>query len=234
MEIVSCPKCGRPRAQGHRCPSCGDPAAVPGDATHASGGEWVPWTGAGDRYNEWQETGRSAVSQRPVTMKPPRKMGWWARRSFGQIAFMALVALAAIAAVVVLLTTAGGTVAENVERDSAVVDQGEDLAAQSLLRNAMTALDSAFVESMDFTAVTRADLQAIEPAIDWVGPSGAGVCAYPPDSAKAAKNVVGWAGTSATSYEIGTWSESGAGFGVKVDRVGGGRTYYKDGAVAAW
>ena len=24
MTVVSCPKCGRPRAKGHPCPSCGD------------------------------------------------------------------------------------------------------------------------------------------------------------------------------------------------------------------
>lgn len=161
-------------------------------------------------------------------------MGWWARRSYGQIAFMALVTSAAIAAVVVLLATAGGTVADTVEQDSAVISKGGDLAAKSLLRNAMTALDSAFMESLDFTAVTRTDLEAIEPAIAWMGPSNAGVCKYPPDSARAGENTVGWAGTGATGYEIGTWSDSGVCFGVKVDRTSGGRTYYRDGVITAW
>lgn len=234
MEIVSCPKCGRSRALGHRCPSCGDAAAIPGDATQAAGGQWVPWTGVSEQPTDWQQTGRSTMTQRPVEIRPPRKVGWWGRRSAGQIVGMALAALAAVAVVVVLLATAGGTAAENVEQGSAVVSQGEDLAAKSLLRNAITALDSAFVESMDFTAVTRADLEAIEPSIVWLGPVGTGVCVSPPAGARAGQNTVGWAGTGATSYEIGTWSESGTEYGIRVDRVGGGRTYYKDGAVATW
>ena len=201
---------------------------------HVAGGEWAPWSGEDERSHEWRDTDRSTVSQQPVTTKPPRKMGWWARRSFGQIAFMVLVALAAIAAVVVLLATAGGTVADTMEQDSAVVGKGRDLAAKSLLRNAMTALDSAFMESMDFTAVTRTDLEAIEPAIAWMGPSDAGVCKYPPDSAQAGDNAVGWTGIGATGYEIGTWSDSGVCFGVKVDRTGDGYTYYSDGVIAAW
>ena len=43
-----------------------------------------------------------------------------------------------------------------------------------------------------------------------------------------------WAGTGRLTYELGTWSESGTEFGVKVNKGGGGVAQYRGGAAGAW
>ncbi|MBN1629229.1 MAG: hypothetical protein JW990_05675 [Thermoleophilia bacterium] len=146
---------------------------------------------------------------------------------------MALVLIAAIATVVGVLLAGGAAV---VEEEAALVstpDRGYDQAAQSLLRNAMTAIDAAFVESADYTSITQATLKAMEPAINWIA-GRAGICASPPTGAAAQANAVSWAGTGRLTYELGVWSESGVEFGVKVDKAGGGTTHYRAGAAGGW
>ena len=145
-----------------------------------------------------------------------------------------VVVLIAVIATVIGVLMAGG--AAVVEEEAALVstpDRGRDQAAQSLLRNAMTAIDAAFVEHGDYEGITQATLEAMEPAIDWKV-ARAGVCASPPTGAKAQQSGVGWAATGRLSYELGTWSESGTEFGVKVDKAGGGTTQYRGGAAGAW
>jgi prepilin-type N-terminal cleavage/methylation domain-containing protein len=44
----------------------------------------------------------------------------------------------------------------------------QDAATYSLVRNALTALQGAFVDTADYTKITEADLNEIEPSIDWV------------------------------------------------------------------
>jgi hypothetical protein len=146
---------------------------------------------------------------------------------------VAVVLIAAVVTVIAVLMAGGAAV---VEEEAALVstpDRGHDQAAQSLLRNAMTAMDAAFVESGDYTSITQATLEAMEPAIDWKAAS-AGVGGSPPTGAQAQQNGVAWASTGRLSYELGTWSKSGVEFGVKVDKAGGGKTYYRGGAVGAW
>lgn len=146
---------------------------------------------------------------------------------------VAVVLIAAAATIAGVLLTGGAAVVEEQAAVASAPDKGYDQAAKTLLRNAMTALDAAFVESADYTAVTQSTLEAMEPAIAWMRGSG-GLSASPPAGAKAQQNVVCWVCTGRMTYEIGTWSASGVAFGARVDRLGGGTTYYTGGAAASW
>ncbi len=146
---------------------------------------------------------------------------------------VAVAVIAVVAVVAVVLTTGGAAILEESASVASTPDRGHDLAAQSLLRNAMTAMDSAFIESADYMTVTKDTLKSIEPAITWVS-GRSGVCSAPSGTAKVQGNAVAWACTGRMTYELGTWSASGVEFGVRVDKAGGGTTYYRGGAVAAW
>jgi hypothetical protein len=156
-----------------------------------------------------------------------KKRGRWAA------VLIAVVLIVAAGVIAILLTTGGATVVEEGAAVASAPQKGYDQAAQSLLRNAMTAMDSAFVESADYTAVTQSTLDAMEPAITWMH-GGVGACAAPSSAAQAQKNSVTWVCTGRLTYEIGTWSASGVEFGVKVNRAGGGITYYKNGEATTW
>ena len=215
MEIVTCPKCGRPRPQGQPCPVCGDTTTpvIPQPKTPA--------------------VAKASPPTRTAATRPQRKAAGRSSRGLIAAVIVAAVLIAAVATVVAVLMAGGAAV---VEEEAALVgtpDRGRDQAAQSLLRNAMTAMDAAFVESADYTSITQATLKAMEPAINW-NAGRAGVCASPPTGATAQTNSVSWAGTGRLSYELGTWSESGVQFGVKVDKAGGGTTQYRGGAAADW
>jgi type IV pilus assembly protein PilA len=109
--------------------------------------------------------------------------------------------------------------------------KAHDAAAKSLVRNAMTAVESAYVDDRDFSAVTAAELKAIEPSLTFSVADNAGTS----PSAQASANAVDYKGGSATTYEIGTVSQSGKKFGVKVDRgENGGTTYWVDGVQKGW
>lgn len=110
-----------------------------------------------------------------------------------------------------------------------------DIAAQMLIRNAMTALDSAYVQLLSFspTVLTPAVLAGIEPSITFV-PAAADTSATAPVS-QATANAVDLYGTD-TSYALGTVSASGNTFGVRVTRgaEGSTSTYYVNGGVEDW
>jgi type IV pilus assembly protein PilA len=46
-------------------------------------------------------------------------------------------------------------------------DKANDAAAKSLVRNAATAVEAAYADTQDYSTIKVADLQAIEPNIDW-------------------------------------------------------------------
>jgi hypothetical protein len=146
---------------------------------------------------------------------------------------VAVVLIAAIVGVVAALTVGGAAVVEEEAAVASAPQKAYDQAAQSLLRNAMTAMDAAFVETADYTSIKQSTLETMEPAIAWK-PGRAGASAAPSAGAKAQQSAVAWACTGRMTYELGTWSASGARFGVRVDKAGGGNTYYTDGAVASW
>lgn len=108
--------------------------------------------------------------------------------------------------------------------------KAQDAAAKSLVRNAMTAMESQYIDSKTFAqsnAVTAA-LMAIEPSITFAGANAT--------VANAAGSVlVGTANASladvtywgdASSYSIATKSESGNEFGVYVSKAAGGGTFF--------
>jgi hypothetical protein len=210
MEIIECPKCGRPRALGHRCPSCGDAPAAVDEQPAAPTTDWLP------------------VAPHPQHALPAKKR--WGLLA-GVIVAVAVIAIVAVVAVV--LTTGGAAIVEESASLASVPDKAYDQAAQSLLRNAMTAIDAVWVESTDYTTITQDILTMMEPSISWV-PGRGGVYAAPSSGAKAQGNAIAWACTGRMTYELGTWSASGVEFGVRVDKAGGGTTYYKGGVLAAW
>ena len=115
-------------------------------------------------------------------------------------------------------------------------DKAEDAAAKSLVRNAMTALESSYIDLRTFEpgTMTPEELVWIEPTIEWTVAPGADE-AFNPVGCAAEDNEVCYWGTWDT-YAVGTESESDTTFGVYVDKgAGGGNTFYIDGvAVDSW
>jgi prepilin-type N-terminal cleavage/methylation domain-containing protein len=116
--------------------------------------------------------------------------------------------------------------------------KAQDAAAKSLVRNAMTAAESAYVDTRSFTAITAAMLVAIEPSISFAIEAGAGT-----SSARLAQsNQVGYDNTIAVdAYGVGTQSQSGKDFGVEVNKtaaaingIAPGNTFYINGAAGTW
>jgi hypothetical protein len=143
------------------------------------------------------------------------------------------VLIAIVAGVAAVLTSGGAAVVEEEAAVAAAPEKAYDQAAKSLLRNAMTAMDAAFVESADYTTITQSTLQAMEPSIAWTH-GGTGTCTSPATGVSAQHNGVTWASTGRLSYELGTWSVSGVEFGVRVNKAGGGTTYYMGGTATNW
>lgn len=99
-------------------------------------------------------------------------------------------------------------------------NKANDAAAKSLVRNAMTAMETLYVDSRDFstaTAGTTGTLAAIEPAIGYVTAAAAATA-----PAVYAANTVSFtvASGSPDTYEIGATSKSGKIFGVTVVKSG--------------
>ncbi len=110
--------------------------------------------------------------------------------------------------------------------------KAQDAAAKSLVRNAMTAIESAYVDlrTFDPTEMTGDILGAIEPSITFTNAAAAATA----PTATAPDNEVNYDGTDDT-YEVGAASESEKTFGVEVDKgADGGNTFYIDGEDADW
>jgi type IV pilus assembly protein PilA len=112
--------------------------------------------------------------------------------------------------------------------------KAQDASAKSLVRNSMTAIESAYVDLRTFApaTMTPASLRLIEPSITFVDVASTAAATAP--TALASANSVNYYGT-ATSYAVGSLSESGKTFGVMVDKgTGGGNTFYVNLASKAW
>ncbi len=123
--------------------------------------------------------------------------------------------------------------------------KAQDAAAKSLVRNAMTTIESAYVDLRAFTTTDGTDgmsvavLEAIEPSISFV--YGAAAATAP--TALTSANEVNYLG-SGDEYQVGTVSASTRLFGVGVNKsaqtVAGGATYepgihfFVDGAATSW
>lgn len=109
-------------------------------------------------------------------------------------------------------------------------NKANDAAAKSLVRNAMTAIESNYVDTRTFAGMTATALEAIEPSIKFVELANAATN----PTAEASANTVNYTG-DATTYAVGTLSKSGVTFGVSVNKAsGGGNTFYVGGTAKSW
>ncbi|MDA8218019.1 MAG: hypothetical protein M0Z94_10425, partial [Dehalococcoidales bacterium] len=112
--------------------------------------------------------------------------------------------------------------------------KAQDAAAKSLVRNAMTAVESQFVDSQTYnTAAAAVAAKAIEPSINFDQGSAASTAANAGSLASTTSltsthNVEYWGTTAGTTnqYTLDTQSASGNFFGVFVDKAVG-TTYVK-------
>lgn len=121
--------------------------------------------------------------------------------------------------------------------------KAHDAAAKSLVRNAMTAMESAYVDRRAFDTITQAELRAIEPTITWTDTAaGGGGAVYAtatgaqpatPPTALATANAVNWGGDDQV-YTIGTVSASSNIFAVHSDKSGSTGTVFSKSIGGTW
>ena len=111
--------------------------------------------------------------------------------------------------------------------------KAQDSSAFTLVRNALTVVESAYVDAGDYTAVAVAELGGIEPSISWnlasadlvdpTGPTIAGIV-----TAQAENQAVDFYPQATDQYDVACVSESGNKYGIEVRTAGGaGATYLK-------
>jgi len=106
-------------------------------------------------------------------------------------------------------------------------EKAQDAAAKSLVRNAMTSMETAYVDTRYFDQIDAAALAAIEPSIDWSTGGGGAVYASATGAtagstsptALADNNAVNWGGLEQV-YTIASVSVSDSIFAVYVDKDG--------------
>jgi len=100
----------------------------------------------------------------------------------------------------------------------------QDAAAYTLVRNALTAMQAAFVDTGDYTLITADSLTIIEPSIRWVEGDDDLVATDPAwisesVGADAGNNEVAFYGQSSTVADLANVSASGNSFGVQINTV---------------
>lgn len=111
--------------------------------------------------------------------------------------------------------------------------KAQDAAAKSLVRNAMTTIESAFADTKTYapTTMTPAVLQAIEPSISFTNVAGAAstTAIAAGVTQQASSNQVAYDGSTTVSYSVATVSASGNKFGVVSVKSGAniGNTFVK-------
>lgn len=116
--------------------------------------------------------------------------------------------------------------------------KAQDSAAKSLVRNAMTAAESAYVDTRSFLTIDAVALKAIEPSITFTVLAGAATA----PTALASANAVNYDNTvDANAYGVGAVSQSAKTFGVGVNKTAAdigtlkpGNTYYITGVAGTW
>jgi type IV pilus assembly protein PilA len=144
-----------------------------------------------------------------------------AQKGFTLIELLVVIIIIAILAAIAIPTFLG-------QRSKA-----QDASAKSLVRNAMTAYESAYVDSRTYApaTVTSAVLKAIEPSITFNAGTAAvaSTTAIPATStSKATDHAVDYFGND-TTYSIASVSDSGNKFGVVADKASatGATTFVK-------
>lgn len=111
--------------------------------------------------------------------------------------------------------------------------KAQDAAAVSLVRNALTVVESANVEYRNYTLVTAAELHAIEPAITWTDATADLVDPTVPTitgnvTAQTRGRAVDYYGQAVDTFDVGSVSESGNRYGIQVHSSGAaGADYVK-------
>jgi type IV pilus assembly protein PilA len=100
--------------------------------------------------------------------------------------------------------------------------RAQNRAAQSDLRNALTASKTLFSDSESYSTMTEAQLEGVEPSIDFAA-DAAGV-------ASASQTVVDWAAAAATQLLVVKQSKSGTWYCISDTASAGGGTKYGSGA----
>lgn len=116
--------------------------------------------------------------------------------------------------------------------------KAQDASAKSLVRNAMTAVESAYVDTRSFLLVTADMLTEIEPSITFVIAADA----YEGTDADAQLDEVNVDNAvDASAYSVGTTSQSGKSFGCAVNKTSAaigafepGNNWYINGVVDNW
>jgi len=110
--------------------------------------------------------------------------------------------------------------------------KAQDASAKSLVRNAMTSIESAYIDARTYdptvAGMLPADLNLIEPSITFIVLAAAATA----PTATATSHTVNYTGTG-TQYSVGTKSDSGKTFGVTSVKAAGGGTTYFTGAVGS-
>ena len=109
--------------------------------------------------------------------------------------------------------------------------EAQDAAAVSLVRNALTAVERARIDSSGYDSLTLADLQRVEPAYVWrladsdlVNPTSPKI--FPEVTARADLNQVDYYGQSADTFDVASISASGNRFAIQVKTAGAASTTY--------
>jgi prepilin-type N-terminal cleavage/methylation domain-containing protein len=116
--------------------------------------------------------------------------------------------------------------------------KAQDANAKSLVRNSMTAIESAYVDTRTFDSgtLTAAILKGVEPSIVWTIVSAESDALNPPTGqAPANEDEVNYFSNSSEQYTVGTRSESGKTFAVQVNKGANGFNSFKiNGDSASW
>ena len=102
-------------------------------------------------------------------------------------------------------------------------NRANDRAAQSSLRNALTAAKTSFTDTSDYSGATAAALQTIEPSLTFVGTASTGFKVVSVETPAA----------GATTWWAEVLSKSGTCFGIEDKSGAGGGTFYAGGASPA-
>jgi type IV pilus assembly protein PilA len=110
-------------------------------------------------------------------------------------------------------------------------EKAQDTAAYSLVRNALTAMQTAFVDTGGYAGIDAAVLESLETTFTWVDNGGDLVSTSPPGItpgvvAEAKKNEIAFNIESDTVVDLASKSASGNWFGIQVDTVDLGETGY--------
>jgi type IV pilus assembly protein PilA len=103
-------------------------------------------------------------------------------------------------------------------------ERANDTAAYTLVRNGLTAMQTAFVDTEDYTAITAAMLDVIDPSLRWVDNGQDLVGVSPPEItpvvvANAEQNRIAFFSQSADVVDLASKSASGNWFGIQIDTV---------------